>query len=107
MASSMKAAIHLGQYFLENSEIYKNTKFENIENVFNFTQKLTREHSDEDLGLSFTLMGEINNVQVSEGKSLCLRRFNSMCWSDRSSTRSRCKMDRTKTVSFVPRRSGS
>ena len=112
MTSSMEAAIHLGQDFLENSESYKNTKFENIENMFNITQKFTKEHSDEDLGLSFTLVGEINTVQrqrdqVSEGKSLCLRRFSSMCWSDRSSTRSRCKMDRTKTVSFVPRRSGS
>ena len=38
MALSMKAAIHLGPDFLMNSEIYKNTKFENIENVFNITQ---------------------------------------------------------------------
>ena len=40
MTSSMKADIHLGQDFLENSEIFKNTKFENIENVFNITQKI-------------------------------------------------------------------
>ena len=33
MASSMKAAIHLGQDFLENSEIYENTKFEHQECV--------------------------------------------------------------------------
>ena len=33
MTSSMKAAIHLGPDFLENSEIYKNTKFENIVNA--------------------------------------------------------------------------
>ena len=31
MTSSMKVAIHLGPDFLENSEVYKNTKFENIE----------------------------------------------------------------------------
>ena len=30
MTPLMKAAIHLGQDFLENSEVYKNTKFENI-----------------------------------------------------------------------------
>ena len=51
MTSSMKAAIHLGQDFLENSEIYKNTKFENIENVFNITQKLLKEHSEEILNV--------------------------------------------------------
>ena len=37
MASSMKAAIHLGPDFLMNSESYKNTRLENIENVFNIT----------------------------------------------------------------------
>ena len=31
MASSMKAAIHLGPDFLMNSETFKNTRFENIE----------------------------------------------------------------------------
>ena len=46
MTSSMKAAIHLGRDFQENSEIYKNMKFENIENVFNITQKLIKEQSD-------------------------------------------------------------
>ena len=35
----MNAATHLGLDFLMNSEIYKNTRFENIENVFNITQK--------------------------------------------------------------------
>ena len=30
MTPLMKAAIHLGQDFLDNSEVYKNTKFENI-----------------------------------------------------------------------------
>ena len=88
MTSSMKAAIHLGQDFLENSEIYKNTKFENIENVFNITQKLLKRtfwrNSECEAPGSFTLMDEINTLQrqrdqVGEGKSLCLRRFISMC----------------------------
>ena len=35
----MKAAIHLGSDFLTNSEIYENTKFEEIWSVFNITQK--------------------------------------------------------------------
>ena len=37
MASSMKSGHHLGLEFLMNSEIYKNTRFENIEDVFNIT----------------------------------------------------------------------
>ena len=61
MTSSMKAAIHLGPDFLENSEIYKNTKFENIKNVFNITQNVDkgtfwRNSECEDHGLSITLM---------------------------------------------------
>ena len=34
-----------------NSEIYKNTKFEDIESVFNITQKLVMEHSEEILNV--------------------------------------------------------
>ena len=51
MTPSMKAAIHLGPNFKSNSEIYKNTKFEDIESVFNITQKLVREHSEEILNV--------------------------------------------------------
>ena len=51
MASSMKAAIHLGQDFVKNSKIHKNTKYENIENVFDTTQKLMQEHSEEILNV--------------------------------------------------------
>ena len=49
--SSMKAATHLGPNFKSNSEIYKNTQFEDIESVFNITQKLVREHSEEILNV--------------------------------------------------------
>ena len=37
MTSSMKAAIHFGPNYVSNSEIYKNTKFEDIDSVFNIT----------------------------------------------------------------------
>ena len=47
MASSMKAAVHLGPQFQKNSEINRNTRFENIENVFNVSQKLIKEQSEE------------------------------------------------------------
>ena len=40
MASSMKAAIHLGKDFVKNSEIHWNTQFENFESVFDITQKI-------------------------------------------------------------------
>ena len=47
MSSLMKAAIHFGPRYLANSEIYKNTKVEDIESLFNITQKLEMEHSQE------------------------------------------------------------
>ena len=47
MSSSMKAAIHLGPDYLTNSEICRNTNFEEIESLFNITQKLIMEHSEE------------------------------------------------------------
>ena len=46
MSSSMKADIHLGPNSKSNSEMYKNTKFEEIEYCFNDTQKLVMEHSE-------------------------------------------------------------
>ena len=51
LASSMKAAIHLGPDLLTNSEIYKNTKFEKNGVYFNTTQKLIKEHSEEILNV--------------------------------------------------------
>ena len=43
----MKAAIHLRPNYLRNSEINKNAKFEEIESLFNITEKLVMEHSEE------------------------------------------------------------
>ena len=51
MTSSISAAIHLGQDFLENLQVYKNTKFENIENVFNITQRFMKLQSEEILNV--------------------------------------------------------
>ena len=58
ITSSMKADIHLGPNYVSNSEVYKNTKFEDIESVFNITQKLAKEHCE-----------EILNVRCSENSS--------------------------------------
>ena len=52
----------LGRNFF-NSEIYKNTKFEEIESLFNITHKLVMEHSE-----------EILNVKCLESSSLMIKR---------------------------------
>ena len=52
MASSMKAAIHLGPNYLANLEVCKNTNFEEIQSLFNVTQKLILEHAEEILNVN-------------------------------------------------------
>ena len=39
MSASMKAAIHVGSDFTEILEVYKNTNFEELQNLFDITQK--------------------------------------------------------------------
>ena len=51
MSSLMNAAIHLGPNYVSNSEIHKNTKFEEIESLFNITQIGIKEHSEEILNV--------------------------------------------------------
>ena len=51
LSSSMKPAIHLGQNYLTNLEVYKNTNFEENPISFNITQKLILEHSEEILNV--------------------------------------------------------
>ena len=48
----MKAAIHLGLNYLANLKVYKNTNFEEIQSLFNITQKLILEHPEENLNVS-------------------------------------------------------
>ena len=67
LASSMKAAIHLGPDFLTNLEIYKNTKFEKIWSVFNITQKLIREHSEEILNVKWLDYSSPSMIDRSTG----------------------------------------
>ena len=52
MASSMKAAIHLGPNYLANLDVHKNINFEEIQSLFNITQKLMLEHSEEILNVN-------------------------------------------------------
>ena len=54
MSSSMKAAIHLEPNYLANLEVlevYRNTNFEEIQSLFNVTQTLILEQSDEVLNV--------------------------------------------------------
>ena len=51
MCSSMKATIHLGPKFLANLDVFKNTNFEDIQSLFNITQKWILEHSEEILNV--------------------------------------------------------
>ena len=52
MSSSMKAAVHLVPDYLQNLEVYKNTNFAEIQSLFNITQKLMLEHSEEILNVN-------------------------------------------------------
>ena len=47
MLSSMKAAVLLGPNYVENLEVYKNTDFEETQNLFGITQKLISDYSAE------------------------------------------------------------
>ena len=119
MSSSMNAAIHLGPNYVSNSEIHKNTKFEEIESLFNITQKGIEEHSEEILNvrsLDFTHHHHGQDLhwslmrRSSWRRQKLLRRFRSVCWSDGTRTRSNRKMERpswrSQKVFVVPRRSG-
>ena len=82
MPSSMKAAIHLVPNHLTNSEIYKNTTFEDIESLFNITQTLVMEHSEEILNVKWleysspswtrSVLANDQAIKWVECKSMCL-----------------------------------
>ena len=48
----MKAAIHLGAIYVENLEVHRNTNFEELQNLFDITQKLILDHQAEILNVS-------------------------------------------------------
>ena len=113
MASSMKAAIHLGPDF--SNWIRKSTRTQDSITSSNVTQTLTRRtfrrKSECEIPrpclklrakqeIFITIMDEINigqrsSDQMGEGKRLCLRWFRSTCWLDGTRSRSsREKMER-------------
>ena len=81
MSSSVKkAAIHLGPNYVANLEVYKNTNFEEIQSLFNSTQKLILEHSEEILNVntieSTSTSWTKAKVRVYSDSVLCLGKLN-------------------------------
>ena len=52
MATTMKAAVHLGPNYTENMEVSKNANFKEIQNLFNVIQRLIMDHPMEILNVS-------------------------------------------------------
>ena len=99
MSGTMKAAIHLGPSYIENLEVYRNTNFEELKNLFDFTQRLIFDHQAEILNVS-TIDWKVSSWTTStlthdqdESKSTCLLRFCLMLGEDARSFRSKPKMD--------------
>ena len=46
MLTTMKAAIHLGPNYIDNLEVYKNTNFEELQQLFDIPQKLILDYRD-------------------------------------------------------------
>ena len=52
MLTTVKAAVHLGPNYTEELEVYRNTNFEELQNLFYITQKLIVDHQAEILDVS-------------------------------------------------------
>ena len=52
MFASMKAAVHLGKDYEENSRVTRKTEFSEIRPMFSITQKLVFDQQDETFGAS-------------------------------------------------------
>ena len=105
MSSSMKGAIRLGPNYLANSEIYKNTKFDEIESLFNITRKLVMELSEEILNVKCleysspswarSILSHDQAIKWAKAISTCLCSFRSMCGTDEGQSRSDRKRERS------------
>ena len=103
MTSSMKADIHHGPNYLSNSEIHKNTEFEDIESVFNITQKLVREHSEEIL---YVKCVEYSRQAIKWAKAKVRVHADSVLSDTRSNRTMERSSGRTQVVFVLPRCSG-
>ena len=78
----MKATIHLGPNYLANLEIHKKTNIEEIDILFNITQKLILEQSEENVDVKLLESSSpsytrpvLSHDQVDKSKSTCLSIF--------------------------------
>ena len=88
----MEASVHLGPNHNEQLEVYRNTNFEELKNLFDITQRLILEHEAEILNVSpmwleSFLVDEIyayacSSNQLDESKSTRLLRFRVMLGED-------------------------
>ena len=112
MPTTKKASVHLGPNYNENLKGYRNTKFEDVKNLFDITQSLIMKHAAEILNVStiewtFLPLDEIFTVarssdQVDESKSTRLHRFRVMSGEGAGPFRSKQKMDRSVSIlSFI------
>ena len=96
MSSSMTAAIHLGPKYLTSSEFYKNTRFEEIESLFNITQKLIMEHSEEILNVKFLESSSHDQAVKWTKLRVCVYADSVLCGgTDEGQPRSDRKMERS------------
>jgi len=51
-STTMKAAIHLGPNYVDILKVYRNTSFEELQNLFHITQKLILDHQAEILNVT-------------------------------------------------------
>ena len=81
----MKAAIHLGPSYIEILEVHRNTNVEEVQNIFDITQKLKLDHQDDILNVTTinwtappwarSTLTHDQVVRWTKAKSTCLLRF--------------------------------
>ena len=111
---------HLGPDYQSKSEIYKNIKFEEIESLFNMTQKLVVDSLKRfwmwNAWNIHHLLGRDRYYPMIKRSSGRRRKYVSVlipfhCWTDKRQSRSNRKMEgssvRTQVVFVLPRCSGS
>ena len=82
MSTTTKAAVHLGPNYKDIFEVYRNTNFEQLKNLFDITQRLILEHEADILNVSTIdwkasswTRPTLVHDQVDERKSTRLLRF--------------------------------
>ena len=117
MSTTTTASVHLGPNNTENLEVHSKTNFEELQNLFDITQRLILEHEAENFEcitdwLESFLLDEIyayarSSNQVYESTSTCLLRFRLMLGVDarvcRSEPKMECSTRRISTFQFLQR----